>query len=369
MIEPRDSISNLKAAIHGGVQAHDLERLGISREEVLDFSVSVNPFPPPATVVEAARSVSIEAYPDSRARRLQEALAGLNGLNSSQIAVVNGTSQALWLIAIAYLREGDEVLTFQPTYSDYETVSNMMGATATEVRAREEENFIPPMEEAIALLEERHFRIVWLCNPNNPTSTYLSRQALEPLLESCRERETLLVLDEAYANFSMERFATEELVNGYPLLLMRSMTKDFNLNALRLGYIAAPAEIASIIDRVQPPWSVNTPAEEAGLMAIRELDYYRQSWRKTAELTEELGRQVEEIGFRRYPVGCNFQLFRGPLSLDLAPKLWERGMKIRDCTSFGLPGFYRIGTRSGEDNERLLRSIRELYSMGSGSPR
>jgi histidinol-phosphate/aromatic aminotransferase/cobyric acid decarboxylase-like protein len=320
-------------------------------------------------VVEAARSVAIEAYPDSRARRLQEALAGLNGLNSAQIAVVNGTSQALWLIALAYLREGDEVLTFQPTYGDYETVSNMMGATATEVRAREEQSFLPPIKEAVKLLRERYFRIVWLCNPNNPTSTYLSRRALEPLLETCRERETLLVLDEAYASFSMDRFATEELINGYPLLLMRSMTKDFNLNALRLGYIVAPTEIATVIDRVQPPWSVNTPAEEAGLMAIKELDYYRQSWRKTAELTEELGSRIEDIGFKRYPVGCNFQLFQGPLQLDLAPKLWERGMKIRDCTSFGLPGFYRIGTRNAEDNDRLVRAIRELYSMSSGSPR
>lgn len=369
MIHPRDSIRNLKAATHGGVQVHDLERLGLSRDEILDFSVSTNPFPPPSSVVEAARAVAIEAYPDSRARRLQEALAGHNGVSSAQIAVVNGTSQALWLIALAYLREGDEVLTFQPTYGDYETVSSMMGARTTELRTREEESFVPPMEEAVRLLKERPFRIVWLCNPNNPTSTYLSRAELEPLLETCRETETLLVLDEAYASFSMKRFATETLVEGYPLLLMRSMTKDFNLNALRLGYIVASEPIASVIDRVQPPWSVNTPAEEAGLMALKELDYYRESWRKTAELTQELGARMEELGFRRYPVGCNFQLFRGPLELDLAPKLWDRGMKIRECTSFGLPGFYRIGTRSAEQNDRLLSAVKAIYSMNSRSPR
>ena len=369
MIQPRASIRNLQAALHGGVQAHDLERLGLSREEVLDFSVSTNPFPPPAAVVEAARAIPIEAYPDSRARRLQQALAGQCGLNSAQIAVVNGTSQALWLIALAYLGEGDEVLTFQPTYGDYETVSSIMGARTTEIRAREEDNFLPPIEEAARLLKERPFRIAWLCNPNNPTSTYLSRAELDPLLQTCRETDTLLVLDEAYASFSMDRFATETLVDGYPLLLMRSMTKDFNLNALRLGYIAASADIASVIDRVQPPWSVNTPAEEAGLMALKELDYYRDSWRKTAELTEELGRRMEEIGFKRYPVGCNFQLFRGPLELDLAPKLWEQGMKIRDCASFGLAGFYRIGTRSGEENNRLLAAVEEIYSMYSRSPR
>ena len=369
MILPREPIRDLTASLHGGVQAHDLERLGLQRDQVLDFSVSTNPYPPPSSVVEAARSVPIEAYPDSRARRLQEALAALFDLNSEQIAVVNGTSQALWLIALAFLRSGDEVLTFPPTYGDYQTVSSMMGAKTTELRSQREENFVPPLEEAAKLIRERPIRIAWLCNPNNPTSTYLSRSDLEPLLEACRETETLLVLDEAYASFSTKRFATETLINGYPVLLMRSMTKDFNLNALRLGYIAASEDIARVIDRVQPPWSVNTPAEEAGLMALKELDYYRESWRKTAELTETLGGAVESIGFKRYPVGCNFQLFEGPRELELDAKLWDRGMKIRDCTSFGLSGFFRIGTRSRSDNERLTKAITEIYSMSSGSPR
>ena len=369
MILPREPIQRLRASYHGGIQAHDLERLGLERKEVIDFSISTNPYAPPAGVVKAARAVAIEAYPDSRARRLQEALGGLNALTADHIAVVNGTSQALWLIALAYLEAGDRVLTFPPTYGDYEMVSSMMGAETVPLRTTAEHAFRPELARATRLIEEGTFRIVWLCNPNNPTSTYLSHRELEPLLEACRKNDTLLVLDEAYANFAVERFPTEELVNGYPVLLMRSMTKDFNLNALRLGYVVAAPEIAAVIDRIQPPWSVNTPAEEAGLMAIKELDFYRNSWRKCAELTEELGRRIEEIGFRRYPVGCNFQLFEGPLELDLAPKLWERGIKIRDCTSFGLPGFFRIGTRNSLDNEQLVKAIRGIQSIGSGSPR
>ncbi|MFW6337539.1 MAG: pyridoxal phosphate-dependent aminotransferase [Alkalispirochaetaceae bacterium] len=369
MISPREPVRDLTPTLHGGIQTHDLERLGLRRDQLLDFSVGTNPYPPPSSVVEAARSVPIEAYPDSRARRLQEALAALLGLDSRQISVVNGTSQALWLIALAFLRPGDEVLTFPPTYGDYRTVSTIMGARTTELRTRSEDEFVPDLEVASRLIRERPVRVIWLCNPNNPTSTYLSREELEPLLETCRQQDTLLVLDEAYASFSPKRFSTEELIDRYPLLLMRSMTKDFNLNALRLGYIAASAGIAEIIDRVQPPWSVNTPAEEAGLMALQELDYYRRSWKKTAELTESLGVAIEKIGFKRYPVGCNFQLFEGPLELDLAEKLWKRGIKIRDCSSFGLPGFFRIGTSGRSDNDRLTAAIAEIYSMSSNSPR
>ncbi|MFW6214585.1 MAG: pyridoxal phosphate-dependent aminotransferase [Alkalispirochaetaceae bacterium] len=367
MIRPREAIEGLEASYHGGIQVHDLE--GVRREELIDFSVSANPYPPPDSVVAAARRVPIERYPDSRARRLQGALARLNGLEEEQIAVVNGTSQALWLIALAYLSPGDTVLTFPPTYSDYRMVSRMMGAKTVELPTRREDAFKPDITAAAKLITSDRIRVAWLCNPNNPTSSCLSEEELEPLLVACSAAGTLLVLDEAYANFAPRRPESEKLVDRYPLLLMRSMTKDFNLNALRLGYIAAHPEIARVIDRVQPPWSVNTPAEEAGLAALEELDYYRDSWRKTGELTEELGAGMEEIGFTRYPAGCNFQLFQGPENLQLASRLWERGMKIRDCTSFGLPGFFRIGTASREANLRLLKAVREIYSTGIGSPR
>lgn len=369
MILPREPIQRLTGATHGGVQLHELQKLGLKRDEVMDFSISANPFQPPGSVVKAAHAVPIEAYPESRARRLQARLGELNGVSPASVAVVNGTSQALWLIALSYLRPGDKVLTFPPTYGDYEMVSSMMGAENVELRAREEAQFRPPLSEAADLLRREQFRIAWLCNPNNPTSTYLREEELEPLFEACGETETLLVLDEAYASFNTSRFNSERLLTDYPVLLMRSMTKDFNLNALRIGYILASEPIARVIDRVQPPWSVNTPAEEAGLAALKELAFYSESWRKTEVLTEELGRAIEELGFTRYPAGCNFQLFRGPEELHLPEKLWKKGIKIRDCSSFGLPGYFRVGTRPRRDNRRLVEAIGEVYSIGSGSPR
>lgn len=366
MILPREPIQHLTAATHGGIQLHELERLGLTREEILDFSVSANPFMPPSSVVKAAHAAPIDAYPDSRARRLQHRLAELNEVSPETISVVNGTSQALWLIALAYLRPGDKVLTFPPTYGDYRMVSSMMGAESVELRSTEAVNFRPEVSAAVELLRREEFRIVWLCNPNNPTSTYLTGEELAPLLRGCRETDTLLVLDEAYANFNTSRFGTESLVSDGPVVLLRSMTKDYNLNALRLGYTIAPGEVAAVLDAVQPPWSVNTPAEEAGLAALEEADYYRETWKKTEELTEELGKNLETLGFHRFPVGCNFQLFKGPEELRLAEKLWERGIKIRDCTSFGLPGFFRVGTRSRSDNRRLVSAIEKIRAVETG---
>lgn len=361
---PRDAVRELEPTHHGGLDYAVLRAQGIRPEEVLDFSVNVNPFRPPAAVYEAVTRIALARYPDSRAGVLRERLAAINGVKTDQVLVSNGLSQAIWLLALAYIRPGDLVLVLTPTFCEYRVACELMGARVESRWRRAEDGFRPDSEAIAAWVSQYRPRLTWLCNPNNPTGIYLGEEEVRLLLDACARVGSLLVVDEAYVNFTESPWATVALLESGHLVLLRSMTKDYALTGLRLGYVLAPASVIEVLSKTQPPWSVNAVAQEAGLAALASEGYYHGTWRRLRGLTQALHRSLLELGLEVFPTEANFLLVRIRDGARAREELWAHRILVRDCASLGLAEYIRVGTRLEEDNRRLVSCLKGFLESG-----
>jgi histidinol-phosphate aminotransferase len=347
---------------HGGVDPRELKRHGVDPAGLIDFSVNSNPFGPSPRVLAAIRGVDVSRYPDRECSALRERLAEANRTSADEILVGNGTAELIWLAAHAFLRPGDPVLIVGPTFGEYRRASQAVGARVVEIRAQAED-FLPPIEAILAALAGERFRMVFLCNPNNPTGQVLDEADLHTLADHSGP-DTLLVLDEAYRTFTGRDFFAPPPVEN--CLTLRSMTKDFALAGLRLGYVMANAERVNAMRQLQPAWSVNAFALAAGQAAIADREFYRHQLEELPSLKKELFAQIAGKGVRICASQTHFGLLRFPQpAVEIRRRLLQERIQVRDCASLGLPYHVRIATRLKDDNRRLLDAL--TSSAGPGS--
>lgn len=342
---------------HGGLDYKALNEAGVNPDRVIDFSVSINPEPLPQTVFEAFRTAPIERYPDSSSHKLKEELSKIYHIPQKELMVVNGTSQAVFLLAGAFLKEESKWLLAGPTYSEYGDACRLYSSREIRIDSCEEDNFYPPVDKLCNALETEKPALFWLCSPNNPTGAILKEDDFHKLREKAIESGTLFILDEAYRCFIPAGEQYNTVVPG--VVNLRSMTKDFSIPGLRLGYIRAENSVISQLLPRQPEWSVSSPAQEAGLAALKELDYFKKTWDKVIGMTREFRTAVEEAGYETFPTGSNFFLVKTQGLDKIKKALWEELILIRDCSSFGLKDIMRLGTGSKKDNERLIKILKK----------
>lgn len=347
---------------HGGINPWTMKEAGINPDDVKDFSVSINPVSLPPSIQRVIQNSAIYRYPDSRSRSLVEKLSREYGHPPEELMVVNGTSQAIFLIAAAFLETGDTTLIAGPTYSEYRDASEVSGARVIEYRAREEKNFKPDSRKLSRIIREEQPKVFWICSPNNPTGSWLEEKQLLELSTACVESGCLMVLDEAYRCFAPPGLLPELSLPA--VISLHSMTKDFCIPGLRLGWIRGKAPVIETLLRRQPDWSVSAPAQDAGSACMDKLDYFEESWKETRENTLLMADRLQALGLTVFPSAGNFLLVGiGKKSGDnaavkkLSRELWKELILVRDCASFGLEGFIRIGTRSLTDIDVLLKII------------
>lgn len=355
--EPRAEVLRLPPAVHGALDFAELKREGLTPQDLLDFSVNGNPFGPSPAVREALRRVSLDQYPDREAIDLRAALATYLGISMHQIVVANGTAELLWLVGLAFLRPGDQVLVVEPTFCEYARIGILMGAQIISWRAEAAHGFAVDTDSMTQQLQQIQPRVVFLCNPNNPTGTLV--QVEEIMKWSHRYPETLFVVDEAYAAFA-PYFRSALTLQAKNVLVLRSMTKDYALAGLRLGYAAGHEKVIEALARVRPPWNVNALAQAAGVAALADQHYLRDSLRKLARAKEELVDGLTKLGFPPLPSTVHFFLLPVGAGAEFRRTLFRKGILVRDCASFELPAYVRIATRRPEENSRLLAVLNAL---------
>jgi len=345
---------------HGGINPWTMKEAGINPDDVKDFSVSINPVPLPSSIQKVIQESAIYRYPDSRSRDMVEKLSREYGHPPEEVMVVNGTSQAIFLIAAAFLKNGDTTLIAGPTYSEYRDASEVSGARIVEYRAGEENDFKPDCRELSRIIDKEQPKVFWICSPNNPTGSWLNDAELKELSSACTRTGCLMVLDEAYRCFAPPGLLPEVTVPD--VLTLHSMTKDFCIPGLRLGWLRAEASVIETLLKRQPDWSVSAPAQDAGSACLDRLDYFQNSWDKTRENTRNMAGRLSELGLQVFPSAGNFLLVKigdDAAVKQLGSRLWEKLILVRDCASFGLEGFIRIGIRSQEDSETLINAMKE----------
>ena len=367
--EVRDELAGIEPVVHGAVGSAELEARGMGREGVIDFSASTSPLGPPPDVLAALRSMTAEQvarYPDPTAAGLRRTLAARHSVDAEQVIVGNGSAELIWLLALAYARPAPErVLIAGPTFGEYERACRLMGAEVTWQMARAEDRFAVDVEALSERILDERPRLVWLCNPNNPTGVYLRRVEIERLLAACTAARALLVVDEAYLPFVREADSlVGALLESGHLFLLRSLTKDYALAGIRLGYGLGTLEMVAALRKVQAPWSVSAVAQAVGEAALVDDAYLERAcpdvWAARALVVDGLG----ALGFSVSEPAANFVLAEIPRAWESAAQLraalFERGCVVRDCASFGLPRHVRVGVRTRGECERLLVELGEV---------
>ncbi len=358
-LRPRKVVSNLVPVVHGGFDQAELERIGIESEEILDFSVCTNPAGAPRGIMRDVLVKDISRYPDSRSTLLRREITRIHGVSEKNVLVSAGSTELIRLATMAYIEENDKVLLVEPTYGEYRLSCEIAGADVKSFFTLAKDGFRPDINELVDRIKAETFKIIFLCNPNNPTGYYLNSDEFEKILSAASG--SLVVLDEAYLSFVDRIWSSPEYIYETNLLILRSMTKDYALAGLRLGYAVAGEEILSVLSSICPPWNVNAVAQKAGVAALQRADYLEKSRELVFREKNYLVTNLKKLGFNYIPSDANFFLVKVENAAEFRMRLLNRKkILVRDCTSFGLPKYIRIAPRSHNQNRQLITAIKEL---------
>jgi L-threonine-O-3-phosphate decarboxylase len=363
----RDNIKNLKPCVHGGDVLDAADKSGLKREEILDFSSSVNPLGPSKKALEAARKcfTEIPTYPDSNSNELRQAIAShFSGLSKNNVIVGNGSTELMYLFAEAFLKKGEIALIPTPTFGEYESAVRKTGETTKFVKL--DKNF--NVDGSVYIREMAGAKMVFLCNPNNPTSILIPNETLTSIVERALEQNSLVFLDEDFLEFVENEKALSLIskIKHYPnLFILRSFTKIFGLTGLRVGYGIASEEIINALLCAKIPWNVNCLAQAAAVEALKDEEHLRVTRELIKKEKTQLLRKLGQFrSFKVYPPDANFFFIdirrSGLTATELANKLLQQGILIRDCTSFrGLDQYYiRVAVKTHYENERLIEALK-----------
>lgn len=354
---------------HGALDYEELERLGIQPDAVYDLSVNSNPYGPSPQVQPALTQVPIERYPDRACLGLRRVIGTYELLHTTlsldAVLCGNGTAELIWAIARAFLGPGKKAALLGPTFGEYCAATFAVGATLCEYRTQPAEQFRLDRDAVTRWLIQEQPSLLWLCNPNNPTGTWLDRDAIVSLKEVCQSSGTVLVIDEAYYHFLVpqEAFSALELVEdslSFPLLVLRSLTKDYALAGVRLGYVVGAPEVLEQVHLQMPSWSVNAYAQAAGIAALTDRLHLTMTLHALAQERNAFFHALREQGLQVVPSRTHFCLIVVGDAYDVRLRLLSKGILVRDCSSFGLPLYIRVSTPRRDVWQHVLKVFQEV---------
>ena len=349
---------------HGGLHEDELARLGLGHEEVLDVSVNVNPYGSFPAVVEAIRAASLERYPDPSASPARAALARWLELPREQVVLGNGAVDLLWSLARCLVAPGEPVMVVEPAFSELRRAATCVGARIVEHRLRAENDFALDPEALDAALHAYNPRLLYLSTPANPTGKTTPIELLARLAD--KHPQTTFVVDLSFSSLS-EGHRDDAVHASGRIVWLRSLTKDFALAGLRVGFAVAPRPIAELIEASRPPWSVNALAQAAACAASTAeaqafvAESRARLFSDRAELELALG-QLGLVTHASQTIYTLVDLGRARQATALRDGLLTRhAVLVRDATSFGLPHHVRLCARPAGQANRLIQALaREL---------
>jgi threonine-phosphate decarboxylase len=350
---------------HGGNVYKVAHERQILVDQIVDFSANINPLGPPAVVRRAIRSAlkQIVHYPDPDCRQLRQALAQQCGVDPDMILVGNGSTELIYLVPRVLAIKS--ALIIGPTFEEYARALMDAGGTVQYVHARREDRFRPPVKEILRELSATRTRIdaVFLCNPNNPTGQVLNKSVMCKLADAMERRQGWLIVDEAFIDYCQKQ-SVVSMLRAYPrMVVLRSLTKFYAMPGLRIGYLLGASKVVDQLKERQPPWSVNSLAQEVSCAILRDHAYAIKS---CVFMEKERPRFINGLrslpGIRVYSSVANFVLIELPdwSSAGLvADRLAADGLLVRDCST--LPGLsarmIRVAVRTVKENRRLMTAL------------
>jgi histidinol-phosphate/aromatic aminotransferase/cobyric acid decarboxylase-like protein len=340
---------------HGGPDRCELESLGLAPEELLDFSVSTNPYGPAPAMIEAIRSAPLAPYPDPRATLARRRLGRHLGVPSERIALGNGAADLLWGLARALLGPGRTLLTVEPTFCELRAAASAAGAAVVEWRARPEDGFAIDLDAVARRALACRADVVYLCTPNVPTGATVPASAVAAWARSLAG--VTVVLDQSFLLLS-ERFADHDVALPDNVACVRSLTKEHGIPGIRVGYVLACEALLARLEQQRPAWSTSAPAQAAVIAACSEGAFVADS--RARLLAHRIGLACLLTGLGFAPVASTANFFLVPVgdAAKLRRRLLDRHrLLVRDCASFGLPAYVRLAARPAAQSDLLAQAM------------
>jgi histidinol-phosphate aminotransferase len=350
MIKPRRVLQYLKPYLPGQEIAGNIKLA--SNENPLGPS-------PKALSVVQKMDESLSLYPDGGCTLLREALSEKFELKSSQILAGNGSDEILLYLAAAFLDPGDEVLIPAPTFSVYETSARLFGASPSWIQMENGEWTL----DSISRLVNSKTKIVYLCNPNNPTGTIFSKAMLVDFLGKISDR-VVVVIDEAYHEYAVspEYPQTVPLLQANPnVVVLRTFSKIYGLAGLRVGYALSSEPVIEALSKVKMPFNVNRVAQQAAVAALKDTEFVKKSQANNEAGKQYLYKELKSLGLNYLPTEANFIYIEVPLEAKIVfEKLVQKGITIRPLESFGCPRAIRVTIGTPEQNEAFVKALKQV---------
>ncbi|CAL9077300.1 histidinol-phosphate aminotransferase, chloroplastic-like isoform X2 [Musa acuminata AAA Group] len=335
-------------------------RLGRKPEDIIKLDANENPYGPPPEATEALGSLKFPyVYPDPESRHLRAALAEDSGLESDYILAGCGADELIDLIMRCVLDPGDKIVDCPPTFTMYEFDAAVNGALV--IKVPRQSDFSLDVPQIVEVVEKEQPKCIFLTSPNNPDGSIISDEDLLQILNL----PILVVLDEAYIEFSGLQSKMKWVKNHENLIVLRTFSKRAGLAGLRVGYGAFPLSMIEYLWRAKQPYNVSVAAEVSACAALQNPDYLEKVKNSLVQERERLFSLLKEVPYLKpYPSYSNFilcEVTSGKDAKKLKEDLAQMGVMIRHYNKKELKGYVRVTVGKPEHTDALMECLNLLH--------
>jgi len=303
-------------------------------------------------------SPAYNRYPDPHQIKIKDRLTEIKGLPRQHIFIGNGSDECIELLYRAFCNPGkDNVIIHPPTYGMYEVSAHINDVEVR--RAPLKENFDLDLGAIEDLVDERT-KMIWICSPNNPTGNAFARHDIEMILNNF---DGLVIIDEAYINFSRQQSFIKELTEYPNLVILQTLSKAWGLAGLRLGMAFASEPVIDVMNKIKPPYNIGQATQELVLDALKETETVNQMIREIVAMRNDLAEKIGRLSsvLNVYPSEANFLLVKIKEAKVVYENLISHGIVVRDRSSApGCSGCLRITVGTNEQNIKLLDILSQI---------
>lgn len=329
--------------------------------DVVKLASNENPMgsSPKVTLAITEQLSQLARYPDGNGYYLKQALADFNDVSVDGITLGNGSNDLLDILARSFVGTNDAIVYSQYAFVVYSMLAKMQGATGIEVPAQRFGHDLKAMRQAVE--DNPNTKIVFIANPNNPTGTQLEHKELHQFVTSL-PRSVLVVLDEAYIEYSPEsnnRALLDEFDN---VVIVRTFSKAYGLAGLRVGYALSSAAVADLLNRIRQPFNVSRVGLAAAAAALADQNFITDVCQTNKEQMRWLEKQFDALGLGFIKSHANFIMVEIDDAIDIYHALLAQGVIVRPLVGYGLHNWLRITVGLAEDNLRLIDTLHSILT-------
>ncbi len=318
--------------------------------------------PSPKAVAAIRKELpNIYLYPEGPCTLLKKALAEKFGISEKNVVISNGADNLILMIANAFVNEGDEVVMADPTFSVYTNVTQMMGGKPIKVKLKDFTHDLDSMLKRVS----RKTKLIFVCNPNNPTGTTVSLEAFNGFLSKVPER-VIVVLDEAYGDFAEDAFypnGLDYIKEREQVIVLRTFSKVYGLAGLRIGFALGREDFVDCLYQVRDPFPVHRLAQVAAVAALNDENHAIRSIQLVYEGKRYLYQELDRMGLSYVPSQANFILIDFEKDSEkVFQDFLREGIIIRPGKGWGYPTFARVTIGRMEDNRRFIRALKKILN-------